>query len=173
MPHSPVPITVAINILYSTHHSDSNPMDYVPALLWFFRMHLVLYSIYVIQKHVANVICTSELFYTMHNLNASPTGLLTRPVSVNVLSISNWKRLQRILCFCTALSTYKNAYIVACKTHYTTSVQINHQLDVTICPVLLLDIYLQLTHVSGVLTPIIRSSTTAVAAFVFTFGAWW
>ena len=27
-------------------------------------------------------------------------------------------------------------------------------------------------HVSGVLTPIIRSSTTAVAAFGFTFGAW-
>jgi hypothetical protein len=28
-------------------------------------------------------------------------------------------------------------------------------------------------HVSGVLTPIIRSSTTAVAASCFTFGAWW
>jgi len=28
-------------------------------------------------------------------------------------------------------------------------------------------------HVSGVLTPIIRSSTTAVAASAFTFGAWW
>jgi len=28
-------------------------------------------------------------------------------------------------------------------------------------------------HVSGVLTPIIRSSTTAVAASGFTFGAWW
>jgi hypothetical protein len=27
-------------------------------------------------------------------------------------------------------------------------------------------------HVSGVLTPIIRSSTTAVAPFGFTFGAW-
>ena len=27
-------------------------------------------------------------------------------------------------------------------------------------------------HVSGVLTPIIRSSTTAVAASDFTFGAW-
>jgi len=28
-------------------------------------------------------------------------------------------------------------------------------------------------HVSCVLTPIIRSSTTAVAASGFTFGAWW
>jgi len=28
-------------------------------------------------------------------------------------------------------------------------------------------------HVSGVLTPINRNSTTAVAAFGFTFGAWW
>jgi hypothetical protein len=28
-------------------------------------------------------------------------------------------------------------------------------------------------HVSSVLTPIIRSSTTAVAASGFTFGAWW
>jgi hypothetical protein len=27
-------------------------------------------------------------------------------------------------------------------------------------------------HVSGVLTPIIKSSTTAVAASGFTFGAW-
>jgi len=28
-------------------------------------------------------------------------------------------------------------------------------------------------YVSGVLTPIIRSSTTAVAAAGFTVGAWW
>jgi hypothetical protein len=28
-------------------------------------------------------------------------------------------------------------------------------------------------HISGVLTPIIRSSTTAVAAYGFTVGAWW
>jgi len=28
-------------------------------------------------------------------------------------------------------------------------------------------------HVLGVLTPIIRSSTTAVAASGFTFGVWW
>jgi len=28
-------------------------------------------------------------------------------------------------------------------------------------------------HVSGVLTPIIKSSTTAVAASGFTVGAWW
>jgi len=27
-------------------------------------------------------------------------------------------------------------------------------------------------HISGVLTPIIKSSTTAVAAFGFTVGAW-
>lgn len=64
-------------------------MDYVPALLRFLTMLLVLYSIYVIQKHVANVICTSGLFYTMHNLNASLTGLLTKLLSVNVLLTSN------------------------------------------------------------------------------------
>ena len=28
-------------------------------------------------------------------------------------------------------------------------------------------------HVSGALTPIVRSSTAAVAASGFTFGAWW
>jgi hypothetical protein len=28
-------------------------------------------------------------------------------------------------------------------------------------------------HVSGVLTPIIRSSTTAIAASGFTVGTWW
>jgi hypothetical protein len=38
---------------------------------------------------------------------------------------------------------------------------------------LLLDVYAQLKHVSGVLTPIIISSTTAVAASGFTVGAWW
>jgi len=54
--------------------------------------------------------------------------------------------------------------------HYT--IQINCQLDATASPVLLLDIYLQL-YVSGVLPPIIRGSTTAVAASGFTFRAWW
>jgi hypothetical protein len=49
-------------------------MDYVPALLRFLRMLLVLYSIYVIQKPVANVICTSELFYTMHNESYRPVN---------------------------------------------------------------------------------------------------
>jgi hypothetical protein len=57
-------------------------MDYVPALLRFLTMLLELYSIYVTQKHAANVICISELFYTTHNLNASLTGLLTKLVSV-------------------------------------------------------------------------------------------
>ena len=37
---------------------------------------------------------------------------------------------------------------------------------------LLLDVYLQLQYVSSVLTLIIRSSTTAVAASGFTVGAW-
>jgi len=39
-------------------------------------------------------------------------------------------------------------------------------------PSLLLDVYVQL-NVSGVLAPIIRSSTTAVAASGSTIGAWW
>ena len=34
-------------------------------------------------------------------------------------------------------------------------------------------VYVQLNMFRGVLTPIIRSSTTAVAASGFTVGAWW
>jgi hypothetical protein len=38
---------------------------------------------------------------------------------------------------------------------------------------LLLDVYVRLNNISGVLTPITRSLTTAVAATGFTVGAWW
>jgi len=48
--------------------------------------------------------------------------------------------------------------------------QIN-QLDATISPVYNLTFF-SAQHVSGVLTPIIRSSTTAVEASGFAFGAW-
>jgi len=44
------------------------------------------------------------------------------------------------------------------------AVQINQQLDVAVSPVYYPDVYFTAQHVSGVLTPIIRSSTTAVAA---------
>jgi hypothetical protein len=50
--------------------------------------------------------------------------------------------------------------------------QINHQLDATISPIFYLR-FIYSSTVSGVLTPIIRSSTTAVAASGFTVGAWW
>jgi len=55
---------------------------------------------------------------------------------------------------------------------YTQLVQINQPTRCNNFSILLLDVYLQL-NVSGVLKPIIRSSTTAVAASGFTFGAWW
>jgi hypothetical protein len=52
-------------------------------------------------------------------------------------------------------------------------IQINYQLDATISPVYYLDVYLQLNMFRPhVLMSIIRSSTTAVAASGFTFGAW-
>ena len=50
--------------------------------------------------------------------------------------------------------------------------QINHQLDATISPVYYPEVFTT-QRVSGVLTPIIRSSTTAVAASGFTFVSWW
>jgi hypothetical protein len=54
--------------------------------------------------------------------------------------------------------------------HHT--IQINHQLDATISPVFLPWHLFTAQHVLGVLTSIIRSSTTAVAASGFTVGVW-
>jgi len=51
-------------------------------------------------------------------------------------------------------------------------IQINHQLDTKISPVYYLT-FTTAQHVSGVLMPIIRSSTTAVAASGFIVRAWW
>ena len=52
-------------------------------------------------------------------------------------------------------------------------IQINHPTRCSNFSSLLLDVYVQLNMFRGVLTPIIRSSTTAVAASGFTIGAWW
>jgi hypothetical protein len=50
--------------------------------------------------------------------------------------------------------------------------QINHQPDATISPVYYPEVYLKLNMFRGILTPILNSSTIAVAASGFTFGAW-
>jgi DNA-binding IclR family transcriptional regulator len=52
-------------------------------------------------------------------------------------------------------------------------IQINQPTRCSNISSLLLDVYVQLNMFRGVLTPIIRSSTTAVAASGFTIGAWW
>jgi hypothetical protein len=53
------------------------------------------------------------------------------------------------------------------------SIQTNQPTRCNNFPSLLLDVYVQLNMFSGVLTPIIRSSTTAVAASGFTVWACW
>jgi isopentenyl phosphate kinase len=58
----------------------------------------------------------------------------------------------------------------ACKFVHHHTIQINHHLDATIYPVYYTDVYLQTQHVSDILTPIIKTSTTAVTASGFTFG---
>jgi hypothetical protein len=59
-----------------------------------------------------------------------------------------------------------------CKSMHHHTIQINQPTRCSNLSSLLLDIYVQL-NVSGILTPIIRSSTTALAASGFTFRAWW
>jgi hypothetical protein len=59
-----------------------------------------------------------------------------------------------------------------CKSVRHRTIQINHQPEATISPVYYPDVYLHLNMFLDVLTPIIRISTTAVAASGFTFGAW-
>jgi hypothetical protein len=60
-----------------------------------------------------------------------------------------------------------------CKSVHHHTIQINQPTRCCNFSSLLLDVYLPGQHVSGVLTPIIRSSTIAVAASGFTFGACW
>jgi hypothetical protein len=51
------------------------------------------------------------------------------------------------------------------------AIQINHQIDATVSPVFYIT-FIYSSTCFGHPTPIIRSSTTAVAAFGFTFGGW-
>jgi hypothetical protein len=60
-----------------------------------------------------------------------------------------------------------------CKSVHHHTIQINHPLDATISSVLLSWRLFTTQHVSGVLMPVIRSSTTAIAASDFTFVSWW
>jgi hypothetical protein len=60
-----------------------------------------------------------------------------------------------------------------CKSVHYHTIQINHPLDATVSSVLLSWRLFTAQHVSGVLMPVIRSSTTAVAASSFTFVSWW
>jgi len=59
-----------------------------------------------------------------------------------------------------------------CKSVHHHPIQINQPTRCNNFSNLLLDVYVQLNMFRGVLTPIIRSSTTAVAASGFTVGAW-
>jgi len=60
-----------------------------------------------------------------------------------------------------------------CKSVHHHTIQINQPTRFSNFSSLLLAVYVQLNMFRGVLTPIIGSSTAAVAASGFTVGAWW
>jgi len=64
-------------------------------------------------------------------------------------------------------------FFKVCKSVHHHTIQINYQLYATISPVLLSWRLFTAQHVSGVFTPIIRSSTTAGVASGLAVGAWW
>jgi len=109
-----------------------------------------VYDLHLLKKNVLWVVC-----FCFVELKFVIIGVLRR------FSKAQGSYMMMLTCF------YR--YVVVSETHlpYTPkTIQINHQLDATISPVFYLT-FIYSSTVSGVHTPIIRSSTTAVVASGF------
>jgi len=109
-----------------------------------------------------------------HKLLSSSLKIARRKANVPqqpTLTTNLWE----LICIWNLIWVYKFriwTFVYTKCTRNASSIQINHQLHATVSSVYYLT-FISSEHVSGVLTPIIRSSTTAVAAPGFTFGVWW